>query len=130
RVQPARYKCLPEVGLDDVRLRQIASAPAPPTGLSSQRAGPRELEVDVVLVRTPLLPPEDEQPRVDALAPQGVDVSPTGAGDVHGQMQDAGVDEPNDTIRRRARRAETTSVPGCAQCAPSGTRTRTTTHPR
>jgi hypothetical protein len=89
--------------VEEVRLRQVARECAPLHELLPQEALTREVEVDVVLVRPPLLRPEDEQPRIHAFAPQRVHVRPAGAGEVDGEMQDACVGEvqaANDTIAR------------------------------
>ena len=95
-------------------MREVAREGAPLNGLLAQESLSRQVEVDVVLLGPPLLRPEDEQPRVDALAAQGVHVGPAGAGEVDGEMKDSGVQEPNDTIRGLVRRVETTPVPSCS----------------
>ena len=78
--------------MEDVRLREVAGQCAPLHGLLTQESVSRQVEVDVVLVRTPLLRPEDEQTGVDAHAAKRVDVCPAGAGQVDREVEDAGVD--------------------------------------
>ena len=97
--------------MEDVRLRKVPSKCTPLNGLLPQEPGPRQVEIDVVLLRSPFLRPEDEQSRVDALAPQRIDVCPTGAGEVYWKMKNTGVDGRNDTIRGLVRWVETTPVP-------------------
>jgi hypothetical protein len=113
-VQRLRHEGLAEVEVEDVRLREIAGERSPLHDLLAKKSMSRQIEVDVVLVGPPPLRPEDEQARVDALAPQRVHVRPAGAGEVDREVEDAGVDGRNDTIRRRARRPETAPLSRCA----------------
>src|SRR6185436_2017485 len=112
-----------EVEVEDVRLRQVPGERAPLDGLLAEESLSRQIEVDVVLVRPPLLRPEDEEARVDAFAAQGVHVGPTCTGQIDRQMEDSGIHAGNDTIRGRVRRAETPSLPrrsGRSRSAPCG----------
>ena len=113
-VQRLRDERLSEVEMKDVRLREVAREGAPLNGLLAKQSLSRQVEVDVVLVGPPLLRPEDEQPRVDALAAQSVHVRPAGACEVHWEVKDSGVHGSNDTIRGLVRRVETTPVPSCS----------------
>src|SRR5262249_3946292 len=82
-VQRLGDECLAEVEVEEIRLREVLRKRAPLHQLLTQESLPGQVEVDVVLVGTPLLRPEDQQPCVDVLAPQGVHVRPAGAGEIH-----------------------------------------------
>src|SRR5919197_3555918 len=114
--------------MEKVGPRQVARERAPLHQLLPYETLPRQFEVDVVLVRPPLLRPEDEQLRVHALAAERVHVRPACAGEVDGQMQDACVEDvqaANDTIGDR----EADALPGRTQRATSAARGRASQDP-
>ncbi len=89
-LQRLRHERLAEVEVEDVRLGEVAREGAPLDGLPSEQArAAGQAQVDVVLVGSPLLGPEDEQARVHALAAERVHVRPAGAGEVDRQVEDA-----------------------------------------
>src|SRR5213076_2826701 len=82
QVERLRDERLAEVEVEDVGPGEVAREGAPLHGLLAYESSPWQVEVDVELVRPPLLRPEDEQACVDALSAQSVDVRQAGAGEV------------------------------------------------
>ena len=68
-VQRLGHERLAEVEVEEVGLRHVLRERAPLHQLLAEEALPRQVEVDVIFVRPPLLRPEDEQACVHTLAP-------------------------------------------------------------